>query len=179
MSIENLAHVGDELSQAIREKVAEANKRQRQLKEASVSARHVLETLRPTLDEIAAFMHRETGLDVISSQTTPTYLPDSLVDCPTARVAVDLRELTVPTDPPAILMGGFQAQVSLDGTLKILSFWSTGDCKNQVGKHCCTEVFEGKFGGAEQANTVKRAAESLYSQRHRAAEFLLDTLRSI
>jgi hypothetical protein len=176
MSNDSRAPEGDELSHAIREKVAEANKLQRQLSEAAIHARQVLESLRPTLDEIAAFMHRETGLDVIASHSPPSYLTEPLADSPTGRVAVDLREVTVPTEPPTNLIGGFQVHASLDGSLKILAFWSTGDCKHNVGTHCWSEPFDGNFGTPDQGSTVRRAAEALYSQRHKAAKFLLDTL---
>ena len=131
-----------------------------------------------TLDEIAAFMHRETGLDVISSHELPVFLPQSLGNSPTTRVAAEMREVTVPTEPPVSLLGGFEVSVSLDLTLKVLAFWSTSDCKHTTGKHCWSEVSEGPIGGPGQGSIIRKAAEALYSQRHLAAQFLLDTLQS-
>ena len=176
MSQDYKVPLGDDLSQAIREKVVEANKLQRQLSEAIVHARQVLEHLRQTLDDIAAFMHRETGLDVIAGQNAPKFVTEALSNSPTRRVATDVREVTVPTEPPANLVGGYQVGVSLDGSFQILAFWTTGDCAHNVGTHCWSELFAGTFGGPDQGAQVKRAAEALYSQRHKAAEFLLDTL---
>jgi hypothetical protein len=177
MSIESKVPPGDELSVAIRAKVDEANQRQRHLNEAGVHARQILDALRPTLDEIAAYMHRETGLDVIAGSAAPVYLREPLSDSPTWRVATSLREVVVPTVPPTSLLGGFQTLVALDGTLRILAFWTTGGCQDSTSNHCWTELFEGRYQSADQGPTIKRAADSLRDQRHKAAEFLLDTLK--
>lgn len=165
------------LSQAIRDKVAEANKLQRHLTEATIRARGVLESLRPTLDEIAAYMHRETGLDVVAERHAPGYLLAPLTDTPTARVAVEFREITVPSEPPTSLLGGFQVRVSMDGDVTILAFWAAGDAREEIALHCWTESIQGTF--TTRADTIKRAAEALYSQRHHACEFLLDALSSM
>lgn len=177
MSTDAQSLSSEALSRAIREKVAEAKTLQRHLSEAAVRARGILDSLRPTLDEVAAYMYRETGLDVVAARQAPVLLPNPLTDTPGARVAVEYREITVPSEPPVALVGGFQVEVRIDGAVSILSFWAAGDPRRGVPTNTWTETTEMvDSAGPDRAGLVRRAAEGLYAQRHRAGEFLLEAL---
>jgi hypothetical protein len=179
MSEDSKVPLGDEISQEIRAKVAEANQRQRLLNEALVHAREVLAPLKPKLDEAAAYMHRETGLDVIAGHMAPAYLVDAFVESATRRVQAETREVTVPTVPPTTLHGGFQVEANLDGTFRIRAFWTTGDCQHSEASHCWSEVSEGRISGENRAAAIRAAGEAFLSKRHMAAEYLLDTLKKL
>jgi len=176
MSTEAKPHTSEALSQAIREKVAEANKLQRHLSESAIRARGVLSSLRPTLDEIGAYMHRETGLDVVAGHGTPGYLTAPFYDTASTRTTIEFREIVVPTEPPTSLMGGFQVQVSIDGKVSILIFWAAGDSRSGVAVRSWSDTIEAEFASLGPSRTTAKAAEALYSRRLQAAEFLLEAL---
>ena len=178
MSTEAKQLSSEVLSRAIREKVAEANQLQRHLSEAAIHARAVLSSLRPALDEIGAYMHRETGLDVVSGRQTPAYLTAPFTDTPSSRTAVEFREITVPTEPPTSLLGGFEVEVSTDGNVSILAFWSAGDSRSGVAVKSWTETFAGEYASLKASNTTVKAADALYGHRQLAAQFLLDALNA-
>lgn len=166
--------VGDELAREIRDRVAEAGNLQRKLNEAQVHTREVVVTLRPALEEIATYLHRETGLDVLSAHTVPVSLKHPLHNGHDQRVTTETREVTVPTVPPTAIVGGFQVQVSVNGDLEILAFWGIGDCSCEDKSRCWSEQFSGRLGDPDTAIT---AANALFAARHEAAEDLLKALR--
>jgi hypothetical protein len=171
--------VGDDLSREIRDKVAEAGVLQRRLNEAAVHARQVVDLLRPSLDEIAAYLHRETGLDVVAGHTLPKSLKEPLQDGHDQRVTVETREVSIPTVPPTAMIGGYQVQVSLNRSLEIVAFWGIGDCSCEDKSHCWSEQFSGHFGESDMVAAANLASKALLASRHEAAEHLLKVLREV
>jgi len=73
-------------------------------------------------------------------------------------------------------LGGCHVLVGLDRTLKILAFLAIGECEQGSGGRCWSELVEAEYGTPNQTSAVKKAAESLFCQRQRGAEFLLESL---